>query len=169
MLAIQTINPLTLPLLQPLSEGCALVQTLWNEYTARKVTFRENGALLLGGYHEEHLIAVGDVHPDPYLNSPIIGRIRHVYVLPSHRRQGIAKALMDQSAQQFTIFTLRTLTDHGRAFYADLGFTDAPRFPDATHWLARTNKHNFWCRIFPLAIQHKWNIICDIPMRLGYI
>jgi GNAT superfamily N-acetyltransferase len=143
MIGIQAITHLTADVIQPLldvsvAEGYSFVQRLWDEYQSGFNTFSDGGALLLGVFDDGVLIAIGGVHPDPYLNNPAIGRIRHVYVLPQQRRRGIAgtlvQALMERTSDTFTTFTLRTLTDHGRAFYADLGFSDAPRFPDATHW-----------------------------------
>lgn len=143
MTTIQPIEHLTAELSQPLidaslAEGYSFVQRLWDEYQSGVNTFSDGGALLLGVFQNGALIAIGGVHPDPYLNDPAIGRIRHVYVLPQQRRRGIAgalvRALMERTADTFTTFTLRTFTDHGRAFYAALGFHDTPRFRDATHW-----------------------------------
>jgi GNAT superfamily N-acetyltransferase len=120
------------------AEGYDFVQKLWDEYQSGKATFQEPGAVLLGVYDDERLIAVGGVHSDPYLKEVSAGRIRHVYVLPEYRRGGMGKklvqALMEYGANQFNTFTLRTMTQHGRDFYTALGFTDEPRFADATHW-----------------------------------
>lgn len=141
------IQPITHPILtefQPLidasiAEGYEFVQRLWDEYQSGENAFQGDGAILLGAYDGDQLVAVGGVHMDNYLQLPTIGRIRHVYVLPAHRRSGVGKqlvqALMAQSSEQFAIFTLRTLTEHGRAFYRDLGFSEEPRFENATHWL----------------------------------
>jgi GNAT superfamily N-acetyltransferase len=140
---IQPIQHLTADLIQPLldaslAEGYTFIQRLWDEYRSGVNTFSDGGALLLGVLQDDALSAIGGVHPDPYLNDPAIGRIRHIYILPTLRRRGIAgalvQALMERTSATFTTFTLRTLTDHGRAFYAALGFSDSPRFPDATHW-----------------------------------
>jgi GNAT superfamily N-acetyltransferase len=102
-------------------------------------TFSENGAVLLGVYAGDQLVGIGGVHPDPYLGKAAIGRIRHVYVLPSHRRGGVGaelvRALIERSSDTFKTFTLRTMTEHGRAFYVAIGFTESPRIDHATHWL----------------------------------
>lgn len=140
---LQTITKLTLIDLQPLidsstAEGNDFVQKLWDEYQSGKNNFSATGDVLLGVYEDDHLIGVGGVHKDPYLNLPTAGRIRHVYVLPGHRRGGVGKqlvqALIDQASNQFTLFTLRTTTNHGQAFYKSLGFSNEPRFPNTTHW-----------------------------------
>lgn len=148
MIHLQTIERLSLELLQPLldaslREGYTFIQKLWDEYESGAVPFTEPGALLLGGFVDSQLAAVGGVHPDPYLNVPTIGRIRHVYVQPQLRRHGVGallvQALMAQSAAHFTTFTLRTMTEHGCAFYEALGFSAQPRFAQASHWRSIAN------------------------------
>jgi GNAT superfamily N-acetyltransferase len=120
-------------------EGYDFVQKLYDEYDARTNRFDAQGAILLGAYLDDELIAVGGVHPDPYLQTKNIGRIRHVYVLPSYRRKGLGRnlvlALIDHSRSHFETLTLRTLTKHGDSFYKSLGFSDETRFDNATHWL----------------------------------
>lgn len=141
---IQPINPLSLDRLHSLlkesvEEGYDFIQKLWDEYDSGKSTFSEPGAALLGILENEQLIAISGVHRDPYLQSPTVGRIRHVYVLPVYRRHGIGallvQALIQHASSQFTILTLRTQTEHGKSFYKSLGFSDYPRFENATHWL----------------------------------
>lgn len=123
-----------------LAEGYSFVRKLWDEYTSGQERFDAPGAQLLAAYDETGaLVAVGGVHPDPYAADPTVGRVRHVYVMPAARRTGIGgrlvRDLIAHAAQQFSVLTLRTMTDHGAAFYTALGFSSAPRFPDATHWL----------------------------------
>ena len=135
-LILADIQPL---LVESLAEGYTFIQRLWDEYQSGENTFREDGAALIGGYHHDRLVAVGGIQPDPYLNIPTIGRIRHVYVLPGYRRNGIGKQLVEtliaQTSGQFSTFTLRTVTQHGSAFYRTLGFVDQPRYANASHWL----------------------------------
>ena len=144
MAHIQKVTSLTLESLQSildssLSEGYTFIQKLWDEYDSGKVTFTEHGDILLGCYDDGRLVAIGGIHADPYLNNPTIGRIRHVYVLPEYRRSGIGRelvlTLIEAASDRFTMVTLRTLTDHGRAFYNAIGFSDAPKYENATHWL----------------------------------
>lgn len=144
MTEIHQISPLTLEMLRPLiepslAEGYHFVQKLWDEYDSGKVTFMGEGETLLGGYIGVKLVAIGGIHADPYLNQPHIGRIRHVYVLPEHRRTGIGKqlvlALIESASATFTTVTLRTPTNHGQAFYKAIGFSDTPKYENATHWM----------------------------------
>ncbi|MBW4438435.1 MAG: GNAT family N-acetyltransferase [Pleurocapsa minor GSE-CHR-MK-17-07R] len=141
---IHLITHLTITELRPLldaslAEGYTFIQKLWDEYDMGAMTFCENGAGLLGITDETQLIGIGGVHTDPYLQIPTIGRIRHVYVLAAHRRKGIGKQLIEgliaHAAPQFMILTLRTQTEEGRNFYTALGFSEEPRFENATHWL----------------------------------
>jgi GNAT superfamily N-acetyltransferase len=141
---IQIIASLThddlLPLLTAsLSEGYDFVQKLWDEYQSGANRYDKDGAVLLGGYLEDGLWAIGGLHRDPYLNQPDIGRIRHVYVLPSARRMGIGRqlvtALIEHSRAHFRILTLRTPTAHGDAFYRSLGFSTQLVYAEATLWL----------------------------------
>lgn len=141
---VQPIPQLTFETLKPLldssiAEGYDFIQKLWDEYQSGVNTFSENGAVLLGVYEGDALVGIGGVHPDPYLGEATIGRIRHVYVMPGHRRGGIGgelvRALIARSSGTFKTFTLRTMTDHGRAFYTAIGFSDAPRYENATHWM----------------------------------
>lgn len=145
MNAIAPITRLTLPALQPLidassAEGYTFVQSLWRDYRSGANRYSGRGEVLLAASQDDCLIAIGGIHADPYAGLPTIGRIRHVYVLPAYRRQGIGQALVRQliahGSGHFTNITLRTLTEHGRAFYLALGFSDEPRFPESTHWLA---------------------------------
>ncbi|MDX2139047.1 MAG: GNAT family N-acetyltransferase [Chloroflexota bacterium] len=147
---IQVIVSLThdelLPLLSAsLSEGYDFVQKLWDEYQSGANRYDQDGAVLLGGYSEHGLCAIGGLHRDPYLNQPAIGRVRHVYVLPTARRMGIGRqlvtALIDHSRAHFRILTLRTPTAHGDAFYRALGFSTQPVYAEATHWLALDTDH----------------------------
>ena len=138
------ITLLTQATLQPilaasLNEGYKLIQTLWDEYASGKTRFDTDGAALYGIYADEALVAIGGVHRDPYLDRPDVGRIRHVYVMPDLRRNGVGRqlmaALIDHSREHFTFLTLRTPTAHADAFYVSLGFSREPRFDHATHWL----------------------------------
>jgi GNAT superfamily N-acetyltransferase len=122
-----------------LDEGYDFIQKLCDEYETGTNRFDAPGAALLGVYLNDELIAVGGVHPDPYLQTTTVGRVRHVYVLPEYRRQGVGRelmlALIQHARAHFEILTLRTPTAHGNSFYKSLGFTDEPRFENATHWL----------------------------------
>jgi GNAT superfamily N-acetyltransferase len=121
------------------AEGYDFVERLWNEYESRDNRFNESGAILLGAYLDDNLVAIVGLHIDPYLKQATIGRVRHLYVLPTQRRNKIGReimlALIEHARQHFEILTLRTLTEHGDKFYKLLGFTDETRFENVSHWL----------------------------------
>lgn len=89
--AIQELKPkVWQTLLQAsLDEGYDFIQKLIYEYETGVNRFDGPGAALLGVYLDDHLIAVGGIQPDPYLKILTVGRVRHVYVLPSYRRYGV--------------------------------------------------------------------------------
>jgi GNAT superfamily N-acetyltransferase len=131
--------------LQPLmkasvDEGYDFIQKLWDEYQSGVNRFDAQGAVLIGVYDGDTLIGIGGIHPDPYLKLATIGRVRHVYVLPEHRREGVGRllmnALIEHARKQFEFLTLRTPTTHGDAFYTALGFSSEARFEQASHWMA---------------------------------
>lgn len=143
-LQIRIIQKLELEQCAPLlkeskTEGYAFIEKLCGEYQSGVNRFDEEGAILLGTYLDENLIAIVGVHPDPYLKQATIGRVRHLYVMPEYRRHNIGRdlmlALIEHAKKHFEQLTLRTLTEHGDKFYKSLGFTDEIRFENATHWL----------------------------------
>lgn len=82
------------------------------------------------------LVAVGGVTPDSYTNNPSIGRVRHVYVRRSHRRRGVASALIraleSRARGVFTTLRLRTDTTSAANFYEHMGYARIAD-PNATH------------------------------------
>jgi len=64
------------------------------------------------------------------------GRLRHLYVRPAWRRQGVGKALVEEvlgsARSSFSRVRLRTDDAAAGAFYAALGFA-ASTEPNATH------------------------------------
>ena len=77
---------------------------------------------------------------DPYLDDPTVGRIRHLYVLPSFRRSGVGTevvtACLDLATRNFARVRLRTFDPSAAAFYTAMGFVEVDE-PQATHgmWL----------------------------------
>jgi GNAT superfamily N-acetyltransferase len=85
------------------------------------------------------LVGVGGITPDPYDHQVDVGRVRHVYISPSHRRRGcgrrLVRALEDEARGRFAVLRLRTDTAAAATFYEQLGYTAVG---DATASHART-------------------------------
>ena len=122
------------------AEGFAFLEKLANEYSSGVNRFQKRGETLLGAFEGQKLIAICGLNQDPYhLNQNDIGRVRHLYVLPACRRQGIGRALVQKiiakAKRYFTLLTLRTPDPDAYLFYAALGFQTKPKVENATHHL----------------------------------
>jgi len=75
-----------------LAEGHNLVKRLvdeWNDGTNR---FDRPGEIALQARLGTKLVGVGGLNRDPYMDDPGVGRIRHLYVSPHARRQGVGRS-----------------------------------------------------------------------------
>ena len=122
------------------SEGHGLVSRLVTEWRDGSNRFDRPGEVLAEIRCEEALCGVGGLNVDPYVDDPTLGRIRHVYVHPAWRRQGVGGILvgflMTHAHGCFHRVRLRSLKLPGPSFYASLGFSSTDE-PNATHemWL----------------------------------
>lgn len=110
-------------------EGFGFMTRLAAEWQSGANRFDRPGELLLGASTLSGLVALGGLNRDPYASAPGIGRLRHLYVLPGLRRQGIAAALVQSliaaaaaPGSGFHSLRLRCDTPAAAAFYARLGF-----------------------------------------------
>lgn len=121
------------------SQGFEFLDRLVTQYQNGANRFNQPGEVLLGVYDSDELVAVGGLNVDPYLADKHTGRVRHVYVLSSWRRQGVGTLLMDEIIQQarkhFRRLTLRTFSSQASRFYLTLGFKIAPDQENITHFL----------------------------------
>lgn len=120
------------------AEGFGFVSRLVGEF--EEGVYEAPGSLLLGAYGANELRGVCGLMPDPYLGAATlpVGRVRHLYVLPEHRREGVGRALLEAivaaARSHNARLRLRTNTARGSAFYLSLGFVETCE-PDATHVL----------------------------------
>lgn len=70
------------------------VARLRDEWEAGLNRFDATGEALFEALDEIELVGVCGLNPDPYSDDPTIGRVRHLYELPRHRRAGISGALV---------------------------------------------------------------------------
>ena len=119
------------------AEGFGFVARLAEELARGR--FDLPNAILFGAYDGDTLLGVGGLTPDPYTHDDTsVGRLRHLYVLPCYRRQGVAKALVTviiaAGRQPNRVLRLGTTNPEADLFYLTLGFVGVTD-PDATHVL----------------------------------
>lgn len=120
--------PDDLPALQDeaAAEGYRFVEGILEEWHAGRYAGEDERNTLLAVYREGVLAAIGALTPDPYDPAPDLLRIRHVYVRPANRREGVGRALAGALIQQGLALAPRlslNAADAGAsAFWEALGF-----------------------------------------------
>jgi len=114
------------------SQGFAFLRRLIADCDAGTNRFALEGEALFAAQERGIIVGVCGLNVDPYASDRGIGRVRHLYVLASRRRQGIGKRLVTQvivsATRSFRMLRLRTDSAAAAAFYEALGFepcTDA--------------------------------------------
>jgi GNAT superfamily N-acetyltransferase len=107
-----------------LAEGYGFLRRLMQDWASGANRFDQPGEQLIGAFAGTHLLGVCGLNRDPYLRSRGVGRLRHLYVAPGHRRHGIATALVRSLLRTVAFHRLRLRTDtaEATAFYLRLGF-----------------------------------------------
>ncbi|HEX6299191.1 MAG TPA: GNAT family N-acetyltransferase [Acidimicrobiia bacterium] len=120
-----------------LAEGHDLVRRLVDEWDDGSNRFNRPGEIALQARLGTKLVGVGGLNRDPYLDDPAVGRIRHLYVSPDARRQGVGRslvlALVEEARPAFRQVRLRTGQPEASLLYLTLGFEESGDEPDATH------------------------------------
>jgi GNAT superfamily N-acetyltransferase len=104
-------------------EGFGMLPRLELQWAEGK-RFQRPGEILLGGFLDGQLVAIGGL---TQTRNPGALRVRRVYVHPHHRRQGLGRKLMQaliHHAASLPVHELELLTDteSGAHFYESLGF-----------------------------------------------
>jgi ribosomal protein S18 acetylase RimI-like enzyme len=124
---------------ESLAEGFRFLERLDVEWRSGANRFDKPGEALFLAKSGTRTVGICGLNVDPYAGDPQIGRVRHLYVAASHRRQGIGRALVNhvinEATSSFNRLTLRTSSESAAAFYRTLGFTESSTIPDTTHWL----------------------------------
>lgn len=119
-----------------ISEGYDFVERLVTSWEDGSNRFDRPGEVLLQVRSTSGLVGIGGLNVDPYLDDSSVGRIRHVYVLPSARRAGVGSVLVESLVAgawgNFTRVRLRVGTPRSGSFYEAIGFETTDE-PDATH------------------------------------
>jgi GNAT superfamily N-acetyltransferase len=135
--------PDDLPALQDeaAAEGYRFVEGILEEWDAGRYAGEDERNTLLAVYREGVLAAIGAVTPDPYDPAPDLLRIRHVYVRPGSRREGVGRVLASALIQQGLALAPRlslNAADAGAgAFWEAMGFRPDTAGPRRTHLLIR--------------------------------
>ena len=114
-------------------EGFRFMSRLLTEWQSGSNRFERVGESLLGAFEADELAGICGLSRHPYLDHDDVGRLRHLYVRPASRRDGVASALVGRllasATRVFRVVRLRTDTPEGLALYEKLGFV---RVADAT-------------------------------------
>ena len=141
---IKNTNELSLIELQPLLEDSrnqdiVFVDLLINEWIAKINCFNQEGEVLLLAKDDDRVVGLCGLNIDPYHRVSGLGRVRHLYVLSTKRRQGIGSQLIQQIIQQakshFELLNLRTNNAEADKFYLAQGFQRSYERPECTHIL----------------------------------
>jgi GNAT superfamily N-acetyltransferase len=121
------------------AEGFRFMDRLVTEWHAGITRFDQPGEALFGAYHHQQLVAVCGLGRDRYTDQPRIGRLRHLYVLQSSRRHGVATALVHhlliQAQGVFDLVRLKTDSSVAGLFYERQRFDRIPG-QSASHMIA---------------------------------
>jgi GNAT superfamily N-acetyltransferase len=108
------------------AEGFRFLRRIPREFHADPAYLNSAKRVVLGAFHRTELAGVGGLTPDPYVDDPAIGRVRHVYVAATHRRRGIGRllirALEDRALGVYVQVRLRTDSPAAAAFYETLAY-----------------------------------------------
>jgi GNAT superfamily N-acetyltransferase len=122
-------------------EGFKFMERLCEEWASGANRFDAPGEALFLALANDHVIGICGLNRDPYTPDPHTGRIRRLYVLPAHRRNGVGQALLEAviAHARGHFNQLRVRTDNARAFYTTRGFRPDPSDTQATHVLELAN------------------------------
>lgn len=116
-------------------EGWRFMDRLLREWARGENRFDGAGECLLGAYAAGVLIGVGGINRDPYVGDGLVGRMRHIFVRPAWRKQGVGqrlvRAILD-TPHGFQTVRLRTDNAAAARLYERLGF-DNVTTDEATH------------------------------------
>lgn len=141
MVAISKVTELDVTIFHSLltesvAEGYKFVARLCDEWISGDNRFAGPGEALFVAQNLTGLVGVCGLNRDPYVDDPSIGRVRHLYVLPAFRRQGVGRALvrgvMDAASLHFRSLRLRT-TPAADSFYRALGFQRVTSADESTY------------------------------------
>jgi ribosomal protein S18 acetylase RimI-like enzyme len=145
---IRRVDDLDTNLLVPLveesaREGFRHLDRLINDYAAGINQFDQDGEALFIAYLDQDIVGVCGLNRDPNSNCADTGRVRRLYVLPSVRRFGIGRRLMDvviaEAGKSYHMLVLKTDNPQADLFYRSIGFSIHTDSAAHTHFLRLKN------------------------------
>jgi GNAT superfamily N-acetyltransferase len=109
-----------------LTEGHGLVRTTLNDWAVGANRFDQPGEAFFLALLDDEIVGICELNIDPYSDDMKLGRIRHLYVFPAHRRQRIGlrlvQACLAVAGDGFERGRLRTSDPVAARFYESIGF-----------------------------------------------
>lgn len=68
------------------SQGFRFLEKMRVEWESGKNRFNKEGEALYAAFESGKLVAIGGINLDPYINSNLVGRVCHLYVLNDYRK-----------------------------------------------------------------------------------
>ena len=119
-------------------EGLSFLKRFKAQYISGDNRFEAEGEGFFFYLQGDQLVAVCGVNIDPYLDDPEVCRLRHLYVHPQFRKNGIGKKLtmhcIEFAKTNFQLMTLRTFDENASDFYKAVGFLQEEMIYSASHY-----------------------------------
>ena len=119
------------------AEGHHFLRRLAEEWASGANRFDRPGEALFAAVVAGRAVGVCGLNADPYLPAPGVGRVRHLYVAPAHRRRGVGRrllaAVVAAAGGAFHTLRLRTESEEAAEFYEGAGFCRRTEEPACTH------------------------------------
>ena len=120
------------------AEGQRMLARLQENWDSGLNTFDRPGEILVGAIVDGSLVGVCGRNVDPFAGNTAAGRVRHLYVLPAHRGEGIGGQLVRfivRDAADFFRFLNTRAPPQAFEFYERLGFSPVLENSTVTHRL----------------------------------
>lgn len=122
-------------------EGFWMLVRLLDGWESGRNRFSRRGETALAAWRGDRLGGVCGLNVDPYVEGRRQGRVRHLYVSPAHRGNGVGRllveAVIDKARRHFPVLGLRA-PETAFAFYESLGFERVESDQHMTHRMRLT-------------------------------
>ncbi len=117
------------------NEGISFITTMIDEWNSGKNNFMKDGEVLFGAYIHNECIGIVGINIDPYTDNPNLGRVRHLYVSPQFRGQGVGrqilKRIIHHAELHFTDIRLYTNNNIASGLYETSGFQPSKKYKES--------------------------------------